>query len=217
MIIEKLLQSLRDTFPEQFVIGGSYARKLILNRGKYNDIDIYTTCKITTCGFKTFLNKIGLEGGDITFIRAMDLGPRNPYYKLPWMSKRIEVFVPALNHTIDFIFIRPPHEIDLRAYLLEYQASCVSECAVSLDYSPSGFSKKSTPNFNNAFNGNLSGITINTNHGVATKEHIGKVIELCQDAGLDYVLVDLGPYVLPAPKDEFCSRDEPIPYKEPYC
>jgi len=211
MIVEKLLQSLRDTFPEQFVIGGSYARKLILNRGNYNDIDIYTTSKITTCGFKEFLTKIGLEGSKIDFIPPMDLGPRNPYYKLPWMSKRIEVFIPKLKHSIDFIFIRPPYQIDLRNYLLKYQASCLSECCVSLNYSPSGLSKKSSIRFDNAFKGESGVITINTNPDVSTKEHVEKIIKLCRDEDLNFMPRDLGNYVVHEfPTDEFCSKEQPI-------
>ena len=134
-----MLGRLRDLFPTgQLHIGGSTARSIIMKKkpNVSSDIDIYLNVSICRYSFIDILKYVVFRDYDVELTTEHCEPGEAPgdagYYKMPNMRRRISI---SLQHSempdFDFIFVDTPN---VKQWLLENQASTISECALELGY-----------------------------------------------------------------------------------
>lgn len=183
-----LFKQLNDLFPDKFYVGGSTARNLILNTQCTGDIDFFTNLDITRVGFKSILEnvlfkhttfEVKSKGDDPTFA-----GDCQKYYKMPYMQKMISITFPRSDYPdMDFIFLQKHAVPDVGKYLLQVQASNISECYLKLNFNTYSI------NYSKYFKELLVDKTshtlrLNTHPCVCTIQHREKVLEWAIKRGI---------------------------------
>jgi len=185
------LKTLVDIFPTSSIaLGGSYARRIIVGALKgvvVNDIDVYLNASICRYAFVEILKHVVFKGIKIDLPTEKGDTPGDPgYYKMPHMRRRIQVDFPNGEYpSHDFIFLDPTNVPDVSNFLLNHQASTVSECAIKIDMV--GRPKAVTSHaFDKVFTRGTSAL-LNTHADGCTEAQAAKVRNLCKNNRISLV------------------------------
>lgn len=185
-----LLKQLSDIFPKDSIaIGGSSARNFYIARTASSnprfvepskDIDIYLNVSIARYMFRNILTDIIFKGYKVQFQNEAGDTPGDPgYYKMPHMRRRITCDVRG-HGSFDFIFLDPLHVDNVPRFLMEHQASTISEtCLVLSNMGPQRELKALfTDHFESVIIGK-SPVTLNVHNAVCTAAQARKVVSFC--------------------------------------
>jgi hypothetical protein len=178
--LPEFVRLLQDIFPGQFFIGGSFAYKSLLGLpiNSESDIDFFTNVQITRTGFIQILEALVFPFEEFT---VDDITEDAPRYDMVDIRKVVKLRFKSSFKTspaVEFIFL--PENTHVPTYLEKQQATSISECYLSPDFSPVGYSSGGSVAFRMA---QANKIVVVNEKNKATHQHLQKIANLCDEFG----------------------------------